>query len=88
MGPSEKEGMSRIVTVIPGSKDEGTSKISKQLLKLINVEQVNLAGSLSTSFTDIHWDRDSSAFVRAKEEPCKGVATTQDRTKIDIVHCC
>ena len=40
MGPSEREGMSRIVTVIPGTKDEGTSKISKQLLKLINVDTV------------------------------------------------
>lgn len=33
--------MSRIVTVIPGAKDEGTSKISKQLLKLINVDTVS-----------------------------------------------
>ena len=40
VGPSEREGMSRIVTVIPGAKNEGTSKISKQLLKLINVHTV------------------------------------------------
>ena len=41
VGPSEREGMSRIITVIPGTK-EGTSKITKQLYKLIHVEQVSL----------------------------------------------
>ena len=41
VGPSERDGMSRIITVIPGTK-EGTSKITKQLYKLIHVEQVSL----------------------------------------------
>jgi len=40
VGPSEKEGMSRIITVIPGEKNEGTSNITKQLYKLINVDEV------------------------------------------------
>ena len=40
VGPSEREGLSRIVTVIPGARGEGTEKITKQLLKLINVNQV------------------------------------------------
>ena len=41
VGPSEKEGMSRIVTVIPGEKEQGVDKLIKQLYKLINVEEVD-----------------------------------------------
>ena len=43
VGNSEVEGQSRITMVIPGSA-EGTSKIIKQLNKLVNVLQV---GTLS-----------------------------------------
>lgn len=39
VGNSEVEGQSRITMVIPGSA-EGTSKIIKQLNKLVNVQQV------------------------------------------------
>ena len=38
VGNSEREGMSRIITVIPGTP-EGTANIIKQLYKLIHVEQ-------------------------------------------------
>lgn len=48
--------MSRIVTVIPGAKDEGTSKISKQLLKLINVDTV----SHCSLFSPEEWELTSS----------------------------
>lgn len=40
VGNSEVEGQSRITMVIPGSA-EGTSKIVKQLNKLVNVQQVS-----------------------------------------------
>ena len=39
VGNSEVEGQSRIIMVIPGSA-EGTSKIIKQLNKLVHVQQV------------------------------------------------
>lgn len=39
VGNSEVEGQSRITMVIPGSAD-GTSKIIKQLNKLVHVQQV------------------------------------------------
>jgi acetolactate synthase small subunit len=39
VGNSEVEGQSRITMVIPGSP-EGTSKIIKQLNKLVHVQQV------------------------------------------------
>lgn len=55
VGPCEREGMSRIVTVIPGTKNEGTSKIIKQLLKNINVEQVLSQTYLLSS----PWPKDS-----------------------------
>ncbi len=48
VGNSEVEGQSRIIMVIPGSA-EGTSKIIKQLNKLVHVQQVlarNLPGTL------------------------------------------
>lgn len=41
VGNSEVEGQSRIIMVIPGSA-EGTSKIIKQLNKLVHVQQVLL----------------------------------------------
>ena len=40
VGPSERDGMSRIVTVIPGNA-ESTSKIIKQLYKLVSVQSVS-----------------------------------------------
>ncbi len=48
VGTSEREGMSRIVTVIPVAKNEDTSKIAKQLLKLINVDSVRQCSALNS----------------------------------------
>lgn len=39
VGPSEKEGMSRITMVVPGEPGE-VAKLTKQLLKLVNVNAV------------------------------------------------
>ncbi len=45
VGNSEVEGQSRIIMVIPGSA-EGTSKIIKQLNKLVHVQQVLMRAAL------------------------------------------
>lgn len=46
VGNSETEGQSRITMVIPGSAD-GTSKIVKQLNKLVHVQQARSPPSSS-----------------------------------------
>ena len=48
VGNSEVEGQSRITMVIPGSA-EGTSKIVKQLNKLVNVQQVSIVIHMHTT---------------------------------------
>lgn len=49
VGNSEVEGQSRITMVIPGSA-EGTSKIIKQLNKLVHVQQVPCCSPRKFSF--------------------------------------
>ena len=42
MGPAEKEGLSRITTVVPGN-DETIGKLVQQLHKLIDLHEVRSA---------------------------------------------
>ncbi len=52
VGNSEVEGQSRITMVIPGSA-EGTSKIIKQLNKLVHVQQVGTCCYCISSMTGL-----------------------------------